>query len=246
MSGRLQDKVAIITGGGSGIGEATAELFHSEGAKVAVVDASGAQEDVVKRLGDNAIAIHADVSVPSDVENAVRATVASYGRVDIMFNNAGVGGAPAPVIDYDPDEWDRVLAVNLKGAYLGMRYAIPEMIKGGGGSVISTASVAALVHFPSVPAYSASKAALLSLTRSAAVDNAPAKVRVNAVLPGVIDTGMTRQLPDALIQGTKQATPLGYIGHVREIASVALFLASDDASFITGQGITADGGYTLL
>lgn len=245
MTGRLQDKVAVITGGGSGIGEATAELFHAEGAKVVVVDVSGAQEEVAKRLGDGAVAVHADVTSAQDVQAAIRTAVDTFGRLDVLFNNAGIDGALAPVAEYDPDDFDAVVAVNLRGVFLGIRYAVPEMVKTGGGSIISTSSMAASVVFPQMGPYSATKAGVLGLTRTAAVENAPHKVRVNAILPGVIDTGMTRQLPEALIQGTKAATPLGYIAHAREIASVALFLATEESSYITGQGITVDGGYTL-
>ena len=245
MTGRLQDKVAVITGGGSGIGEATAKLFHAEGAKVVVVDVSGAQEEVAKRLGERALAVHADVSKAQDVQTAVAAAVGAFGRIDVLFNNAGIDGSLAPLAEYDPDDFDAVVAVNLRGVFLGIRYAVPEMRKTGGGSIISTSSMAANVVFPSMGPYTATKAGVLGLTRTAAVENAPYGIRVNAVLPGVIDTGMTRQLPEALIQGTKAATPLGYIAHAREVASVALFLATDEASYVTGQGITVDGGYTL-
>lgn len=236
----------MITGAGSGIGEATAEVFIEQGAKVAVVDVSGSQEEVAKRLGENALALHADVSKEVDVKNAIHKTVDTFGKLDILYNNAGIDGALNLTGDYDEGDWDQVLAVNLKGVMLGIKHAIPAMKAAGGGSIISTASMAANVAFANMPGYCASKAGVVMLTRTAAVEYAKDKIRVNAILPGVIDTGMSRSLPEELIQGIKAATPLGYIANPREIGTVALFLATDDASFITGQDIMVDGGYTLL
>lgn len=236
----------MITGAGSGIGEATAEVFIEQGAKVAVVDVSGSQEEVAKRLGENALALHADVSKEADVKNAIQKTVDTFGKLDILYNNAGIDGALNMTGDYDEADWDQVLAVNLKGVMLGIKHAIPAMKAAGGGSIISTASMAANVAFANMPGYCASKAGVVMLTRTAAVEYAKDKIRVNAILPGVIDTGMSRSLPEELIQGIKAATPLGYIANPREIGTVALFLATDDASFITGQDIMVDGGYTLL
>lgn len=246
MAGRLEGKVAVVTGGGSGIGEATAEVFVEQGCKVVVVDISGTQDEVAQRLGENAIAVKADVSDETQIKAAIDAAVEKWGRLDVLFNNAGIDGALNLTGDYTGDDWDKVLAVNLKGVMLGTKHAIPHMKKVGGGSVISTASMAARVAFANMPAYCASKAAVVMFSRTAAVEYAPDKIRVNTILPGVIDTGMSRSLPDELIQGIKAATPLGYIADAREIGTVALFLATDDASFITGQDIVVDGGYTLV
>jgi NAD(P)-dependent dehydrogenase (short-subunit alcohol dehydrogenase family) len=246
MSGRLDGKVAIITGAGSGMGEATAELFHREGAKVVLADISGEQEKLAKRLGDNAVAIHTDVSKAADVQAMVETAVATFGKLDVLYNNAGIDGQLALTGEYATDAWDQVIAVNLTGPFLGMRYGIPAMLQSGGGSIISTASMAAQVAFPKMPAYCASKGGVVMLTRNAAVEYAAQGIRVNAILPGVIDTGMSKSLPEELIQGVKQATPQNRIADASEIASVALFLASDESSFITGQAIMVDGGYTCV
>jgi NAD(P)-dependent dehydrogenase (short-subunit alcohol dehydrogenase family) len=246
MAGRLAGKVAIITGAGSGMGAATAELFHREGAKLVLVDVSGQQEDVAKRLGDGVIAVHADVSRESDVEAMVEAALGTFGKLDVLYNNAGIDGLQARTADYTKEAWDQVIAVNLNGPFLGMRYGIPAMIKSGGGSIISTASMAANVAFANMPAYCASKAGVVMLTKTAAVEYAKDGIRVNAILPGVIGTGMTKALPEELISGIEAATPLNRIADPSEIATVALFLATDDSSFITGETITVDGGYTAI
>jgi len=246
MAGRLDGKVAIITGAGSGMGEATAELFHREGAKVVLADISGQQEDVAKRLGDGAVAIHTDVSKAADVQAMVDTAVTTFGKLDVLYNNAGIDGHLALTGDYPEDAWNQVIAVNLTGPFLGMRYGIPAMLKTGGGSIISTASMAAHVAFPNMPAYCASKGGVLMLTKNAAAEYAQQGIRVNAILPGVIGTGMTKHLPADFIQNVKNATPQGRIADASEIATVALFLASDESSFITGQGIVVDGGYTTV
>lgn len=246
MTGRLADKVAIITGAGSGMGAATAELFHREGAKLVLADVSGQQEDVAKRLGDGAIAVHADVSKESDVEAMIDTTLNTFGRLDVLYNNAGIDGLQARTADYTLEAWEQVLAVNLTGPFLGMRYGIPAMINSGGGSIISTASMAANVAFANMPAYCASKAGVVMLTKTAAVEYAKDGIRINAILPGVIGTGMTKVLPPDLISGIEAATPQNRIADPSEIATVALFLATDESSFITGETITVDGGYTAI
>jgi NAD(P)-dependent dehydrogenase (short-subunit alcohol dehydrogenase family) len=246
MAGRLEGKVAIITGAGSGMGEATAELFHREGAKVVLADISGEQETLAKRLGDGAIGVHVDVSKPSDVEAMVDTAVKTFGKLDILYNNAGIDGLQAPTAEYTKEAWDQVIAVNLTGPFLGMRYAIPVMARNGGGSIISTASIAANVAFAHMPAYCASKGGVVMLTKTAAVEYAKDGIRVNVILPGVIGTGMTPSLPPDLIQGIKEKTPQNRIAAPFEIATVALFLASDDSSFITGESIAVDGGYTAV
>ncbi|WP_261566262.1 SDR family NAD(P)-dependent oxidoreductase [Frankia gtarii] len=246
MSGRLIGKVAIITGAGSGMGEATAELFHREGARLVLADISGRQEDVAKRLGGEALAIYADVSKASDVEALVDATRSAFGRLDILFNNAGIDGDQTPIDEYTEAEWDRVIGINLKGPFLGMRYAIPVMLASGGGSIISTASIAAQVAFPNMSAYCASKGGLVMLTKTAAAEYAGQGIRVNAILPGVIDTAMSRLLPKDKIQSLRQAIPQGRIADASEVAGVALFLSSEDSSYITGQTFVVDGGYTVL
>jgi NAD(P)-dependent dehydrogenase (short-subunit alcohol dehydrogenase family) len=245
MPGRLEGKVAVITGAGSGMGAATAQLFHRQGAKVVLADISGQQESVAKQLGDGAIGVHVDVTKPADAEAMIATAVSTYGKLDILFNNAGIDGLQAPTAEYTKEAWDQVIAVNLDGPFLGMRYGIPAMIKNGGGSIISTASVAARVAFANMPAYCAAKGGVVMLTKTAAVEYAKDNIRVNAILPGVIGTGMIPNLPPDLIKGMAAKTPQNRIADPSEIATVALFLASDDSSFITGESIVVDGGYTL-
>lgn len=246
MAGRLDGKVAIVTGAGSGIGAATAKVFHAEGAKVVLVDRSGAQEDVVKGLGDNAVAVHADVTQPADVEAMVASAIDSFGKLDVLYNNAGIDGDLHLTGECPVEAWDEVIAVNLRGVFLGCRYAIPKMVKNGGGSIISTASMAARVAFPQMSAYCAAKAGVVMLTKNVAAEYAKDGIRANAVCPGVIQTAITVHLPAEMIQGIKDMTPIGRIADPTEVANLVLFLASDEASFVTGADILVDGGYTLM
>ncbi|URD59921.1 glucose 1-dehydrogenase [Sphingomonas sp. KRR8] len=246
MTGRLEGKVAIVTGAGSGMGAAMVRRFCAEGARTIAVDVSGAQDDTARDAGANCVPVHADVSVAVEVESFVRLAVDRFGKLDIICNNAGIQGPLGLTADYAEEDWDRVIAVNLKGVFLGMKYAIPEMLKIGGGSIVNTSSMAALVAFPTLPAYSASKGGVSCLTRLTAAEYASQNVRVNAILPGAIDTGMTRGMPKEYLQGAIDATLMGRIGRPEEIANLALFLASDEASFITGTETQVDGGYTLV
>ncbi len=246
MAGRLEGKVAVVTGAGSGMGEAIVKRFCAEGAKVVAVDISGAEEGVANAVGDACVACNGDVSKSADVQRAVNLAVSRFGKLDIICNNAGIQGPIAPTGDYDEDEWDKVIAVNLKGVFLGMKYAIPEMLKVGGGAIVNTSSMAAIVAFPSLPAYSASKGGVSCLTRLTAAEYASQGIRVNAILPGAIDTGMTRGMPQDYLEGAIKGTLMGRIGRPEEIANLALFLASDEASFITGTATPVDGGYTLV
>lgn len=246
MAGRLDGKVAIVTGAGSGMGAATAKLFAAEGAKVVVADISGKETEVAAAAGPNAIATHVDVSKTADVQAMIKLAVDSFGRLDIIYNNAGVNGMLVSTHEYPEDEFDRIVAINLKGVFLGMKYAIPHMLKVGGGSIINTSSMAAIVAFPLMSAYCASKGGVSALTRLTAAEYAGQNIRCNAILPGAIDTGMTKGLPADYIAGAVAATPAGRIGTPEEIAGLALFLASDESSFITGTCTPVDGGYTVL
>jgi NAD(P)-dependent dehydrogenase (short-subunit alcohol dehydrogenase family) len=245
---RLKNKVTLITGGGSGIGRATCSLFAREGAKVAVADyvAEGGHETVrqIKAAGGEALFVQADVSKSAEVRNMVAATVQAYGRVDILFNNAGIEGPSAKLVNYDEEAWDRVIAIDLTAVFLGMKHTIPEMIKQGGGVIISTASVAGLVGLPGSGAYAAAKAGVINLTRMAALEYASKNIRVNCICPGVIRTPMAqRVMGDRPEEQTIRMEPIGRLGMPEDIANAALFLASDESSFATGAPFIVDGGY---
>ncbi len=245
MVGRLSDKVAVITGGASGIGLAMAEAFVREGAKVVIGDRSGQQDAVAQKLGANTEGFAVDVCDSAQVAALLAHAVSRFGRLDILCNNAGVDGVQAPLVDYDESEFDRVIAVNLRGPFLGMKHAIPLM-RAKGGAIINTASIAGSVVMPSMPAYCAAKAGVMQLTKAAAVENARAGIRVNAICPGVIRTPMVAELPGEFIAGLENATPAGRIAEPREVANLAVFLASDESPFLTGVSINIDGGFTLI
>lgn len=245
---RLKNRVALITGGASGIGRATCVLFAREGAKVMVADyaAEGGNETVrqIKAAGGDAAFVRVDVSKSAEVQNMIVTTVKTYGRVDILFNNAGIEGPSAKLANYKEEDWDRVIAIDLTAVYLGMKYVIPEMIKQGGGVIISTASVAGLVGFPGSGAYAAAKAGVINLTRMAALEYADKNIRVNCICPGIIDTPMV----DRVVGGRPKervvkAEPIGRLGKPEDIANAALFLASDESSFATCAPFVIDGGY---
>jgi NAD(P)-dependent dehydrogenase (short-subunit alcohol dehydrogenase family) len=252
--GRLAGKVAIVTGGASGIGEGMVQALHAAGAHVAVADISGRQDEVAAALGDRTLAIAVDVTDDDTVGAMVQRTVEEFGRLDVICNNAGIDGEISPAADYAPDAFDRVLAVNTRGVYSGIRHAIPAMLQsGGGGSIINTASIAGMVAFPGLSAYCASKGAVIALTRCVAVEYAKAGIRCNAICPGVIETPLLKALetrePEMyaqLLAGAEAMTALGRIGQPAEIAAAAVFLASDEASFLTGAAIPVDGAYTAV
>jgi NAD(P)-dependent dehydrogenase (short-subunit alcohol dehydrogenase family) len=248
--GDLENKVAIITGASSGIGRASVELFAGAGAVVIaadVADEAGQHlADEMGRKGHTCTFIHADVSKESDVRAMVHLALSQYGRLDAIFNNAGIEGDQAPTAEATLDNWERVIDINLKGTFLGMKYGIEAMLRNGGGSVINNASVAGLVGFPGIPAYCASKGGVVQLTRGAALEYATQGVRVNCLCPGVIDTPMVQRFthdnPEMQQQMT-QMEPVGRLGRPEEVAELALFLASDRSSFITGAIIPVDGGF---
>jgi NAD(P)-dependent dehydrogenase (short-subunit alcohol dehydrogenase family) len=246
---RLDGKIAIVTGAGMGQGKSTALRLARDGAKVVAADVSGAQNDTAAELPESIVAVRTDVTRAEDVKALVQEATDRYGRVDIMCNVVGVAGlAQALVPDVEESEYDALMAINLKSTFLGMKYAIPVMVEGGGGSVVNWSSVGGLVSSEATGAYCASKAGVLALTRAAAREWGRKNVRVNAICPGFIyPTGMTlmgeEQYPELVQQAASKAA-LDRAGHPDEIAAVAAFLASDDASFITGATIVADGGWT--
>ncbi len=250
---RLRDKVCIITGAGSGMGRVACEMFAREGAKVAaweVVAETGEETAArVRAAGGDATFVACDVSDEASVRAAVAATVARYGGVDVLYNNAGImPEADHSVLDTPVEVWDRVMAVNVRGIFLGCKYAIPEMLKGGGGSIINIASFVALVGC-SVPqdAYTASKGALISLTKSLAIQFRPRGIRTNAICPGPIETPlMTEWLltDDAAKQLRLNRQPSGRFGRPEDIVNCALYLASDESDWTNGAVLVVDGGIT--
>lgn len=245
MAGRLDGKVAVVTGGASGIGRAMVEAFVREGAKVVIGDLSGRQDQTAREIGPATTGFAVDVSKSDQVAALLAHAVATFGGLHILCNNAGFDGAQAPLADYDEDEFDRVLAVNLRGAFLGMKHAIPLM-RAQGGAIINTASIAGSVVMPAMPAYCAAKAGVMQLTKVAAAETARDGIRVNTICPGVIRTQMVAELPPEFIAGLENATPAGRIADPSEVANLAVFLASDESPFLTGVSINIDGGFTLL
>jgi NAD(P)-dependent dehydrogenase (short-subunit alcohol dehydrogenase family) len=250
MPGRLEGKVALITGGGSGIGRATVLRFLDEGARVVVADfneATGKETlELAGRHRDRARFVRADVAREADVEAAVGLATSAFGRLDCVFNNAGVAGAFGPITHLDVDDWDYTFAVLVRGVMLGMKYGARVMkAQGEGGSFINTASIAGLNGGDAPQAYSAAKAAVINLTRAVAVELAPLRIRVNAICPGGINTPLLhRGSPEAMEGMLAKMQPWPEAGRAEHIASVALFLASEDARFVTGEALVADGGLT--
>jgi len=245
----FKDKVIIVTGSTFGIGKSTAIEFAQRGAKVVLSDWREDEdtEKNIKENGGDAIFVKCDVSNEEDVKNLVDKTISHYGRLDYAFNNAGIEGTPSPVTDCTNDNWDKTMNINLKGVWFCMKYQIPEMLKVGGGSIVNNASIAGLVGFAGVPAYVASKHGVVGLTKNAALDYAKQNIRVNSVCPGVIHTPMvdrfTGEDPKVLEQ-LVAAKPMGRVGQPEEVAETVVFLCSSAASFITGQAIAIDGGWT--
>jgi NAD(P)-dependent dehydrogenase (short-subunit alcohol dehydrogenase family) len=248
----LRDKVALVTGGASGIGRATALFFADEGARVAVLDIQTASgEDTVRRIeakGGEAAFFACDVSRDAQVREAMAAVVGRFGGLDCAFNGAGIEGITAPVADYDEDAFDRIVEINLKGVWLCMKYEIPEMLKRGGGSIVNAASAAALVAIPGASGYTAAKHGVLGLTKSAALEHAKSGVRINAVCPGVVHTEMIDRVIKHAPHMEKfyaDSEPIGRMGRVDEIAGAVVWLCSPWASFMIGSGVVIDGGVTL-
>jgi NAD(P)-dependent dehydrogenase (short-subunit alcohol dehydrogenase family) len=250
MSGRFAGRGILVTGAGSGIGRAAAQLFANEGGRVVVVDQdeNEAQATVtsIRQAGGEALAIGADVSREADCRGMVERALAAYGRLHVAFNNAGIGASGFAVADEEEVTWSRLIDVNLKGIFLGMKYEIPAMVGAGGGAIVNTASVAGLVGERGIGAYSASKHGVVGLTRTAALDYIGQGVRINAVCPGATRTRILASwFQDPKVESfILSRHPIGRIAEPEEIARAVLFLASDDASFIVGQALAVDGGLT--
>ena len=250
---KLEDKVAVITGAGSGIGYEMATLFAREGARImgADVDADGLATTAaaVEAIGRPMRTFVADVTDPTAVENLMAETVEAFGSIDILCNNAGIGHVGS-VLDVTPEEWDRVMAVNVRGVYLGCKYAVPYMLAQGGGIIVNTASVAGQVGLPKRAVYSASKGAVIALTKQVAIEYVDKNIRVNCVCPGTVETPWVQRLlaveddPAAALENLRLRQPMGRLGQPDEVAKAALYLASDAADFITGIELVLDGGLT--
>lgn len=250
MSGMFAGKVVLVTGAASGIGREAALAFGREGARVVVSDISEeAGVGVVGEIsssGGEAMFVRADVSKAGDVESLVGQTVEAYGGLDIAHNNAGIGGAYAPTEDYPEDEFDRVIAVNLKSVWLCMKYEIPAMLERGGGAIVNTSSAAGLVGLAYNTAYTAAKHGVVGLTRAASQEYAKRGIRINAVCPGFVETPLVAEaLEDfASKEALVRAHPVGRLGEANEVAGAVLWLASEGASFVTGTTVSVDGGLT--
>ena len=252
MSGSLEGKTALVTGGGSGIGRAASLAYAKDGARVVVADVNveGGEETVqlIKETGGEAILVHADVSKPEDTQAMVAQAVQTFGSLDCAFNNAGIGGGKERHLtaDYLEDDWDRVMSINLKGVWLCMKAEIPQMMKQGKGAIVNTASIAGLVGLSGTVAYVAAKHGVTGLTKAAAMEYAKSGIRVNAVCPGYIQTPLVQGIFDE-IDGYRERVasrhPMDRLGEPEEIAQAVLWLSSDSASFVTGHNMAVDGGY---
>ena len=248
---KLSNKVALITGSGSGIGRASAILFSQEGAKIAAadIDKEGGHQtvDSIKQKGADAIFIQTDVTKASDVERMVKITLDRYGKLDILFNNAGIGMPFMPIEQIEEDFWHRIMDINVKGIFLGCKYAIPAMKRQGGGVIINTASISGVRPRPGNTAYSTSKGAAIVLTKALALELAPFKIRVNCINPVVVDTPfLEKNISQSQLEEAKKTMlstiPLGRLCQPEDIAHAALYLASDESSMVTGASLNVDGG----
>ncbi|MBI4285981.1 MAG: SDR family oxidoreductase [Chloroflexi bacterium] len=250
---RLANKVALITGGGSGLGRASAIMFAQEGAKVVIAQrtAATAEETVaaIKQKGGDAFSVPTDVTLSADVQRVIKATLDKYGKIDILYNNAGMEHMRTPVQDIDEALWDRIFTVNVKGYFLMVKYAIPVMLKAGGGVIINTASTLAIRPRAGLGAYITSKGAVITFTKLLATELAPT-IRANCICPMAIDTPMQRRLSakigfEKFAQEVAGRTPLGRMATPEEVADTAVFLASDESKMLTGAVISVDGGSAM-
>lgn len=246
---RFTDKVVLVTGAANGIGRAAAIAFASEGARVAILDRTGeALEETkaaVKATGGDVLPIVCDVASPEQVEAAIKQIVERFGRLDVAFNNAGIENEAAPLHKIELEDWDRLLGINLRGTFLCMKHEISQMVRQGGGVVVNTSSGAGICGVEGGASYAASKHAIIGMTKSAALDYAKQNIRVNAVLPGNIETPMMKRFTGGDIQKAIDLEPVGRLGKPEEIAESVLWMSSDLGGFVTGSAVVVDGGWSL-
>jgi NAD(P)-dependent dehydrogenase (short-subunit alcohol dehydrogenase family) len=246
---RFTGKVAFVTGAASGIGRATAVAFAREGARVAILDlteeALATTAGAVRATGAEVLVLACDVAKPEQVEAAIAEVVATFGRLDVAFNNAGVENKAAPVAEIALEEWDRILNINLRGTFVCMKHELAQLVRQGGGVVVNTSSGAGVRGVAGGASYAASKHAIIGLTKSAALDYAKANIRVNAVLPGNIETPMMDRFTGGDIQKAIDLEPVGRLGKPEEIADAVLWMSADLGAFVTGAAIAVDGGWSL-
>jgi NAD(P)-dependent dehydrogenase (short-subunit alcohol dehydrogenase family) len=251
-SGSLAGKVAFVTGGASGIGRVTALAFARQGATVVVadIDAQGSRDTarMIGDLGGRALAVGCDVTRGADVQAALTKTVEAFGRLDYAFNNAGAEQQPKLTAEMTEEEWDRIIAINLRSVFLCLKYEIPLLLQHGGGAIVNTSSGAGIKVFGRGAAYAAAKHGVVGLTKDAALDYAASNIRINAICPGIIDTEMMDRFTGGTPEGRDRVIaqePIGRMGRPEEIAASVVWLCSDAASFVTGHALVADGGQTL-
>jgi NAD(P)-dependent dehydrogenase (short-subunit alcohol dehydrogenase family) len=252
LMGKLDGKVAVITGAAAGIGAATARLFASEGAAVVIADYNGVGgelvADEIQESGGRASAVQTNVARAEDVQAMIDHALSKFGSIDILMNNAGIGSAPVPIHETDEKDWDRVIAVDLKGVFLGIKYVVPHMIERGGGTIINVASIAGLVGSPRLSPYAAAKAGVIELTKVVAAEYSRYNIRCNTIAPGWTQTAIVDAYMSSGVSEEKlvKNVPMRRLGHVSEIAHTALFLASDEAAFVQGTTVVIDGGLTAV
>ncbi len=253
MAGRLDGKVAVITGAGSGMGKAMAQLFAAEGAKLVLADISGKQDEVAAAVGGGAgvgaVAVHCDVGDEAQVQAMIAKAESAFGRLDVLCNNAGFGGGMAPLHKQSLEHWDRIHNTNIRGVFLCMKYGIISMLGSGGGAIVNTGSASAVVGWKHHSVYGAAKAGVHQLTKIAALDYSDKNIRVNAIAPGTMWTGLVAasQTHETPPEGfpTLAGIPMGRWGLAKDIAQAALYLASDEAAYVTGVILPVDGGYSI-
>lgn len=248
---RLDGKVALVVGGSTGIGRATAVAFAHAGASVVIAgrgqDRGKETEALVQQTGAKGLFIATDVTDSSSVRDLIERTVETFGQIDAAFNNAGIEGKVAPIAETTEEDFDTLMNTNLKGVYLGLKYQIFQMLKNGGGAIVNTASIGGLVGFPDTAIYCASKHGVIGLTKTAALELATSNIRVNAIAPGAVQTGLLNRMAgsEAAAQGVAQAIPMNRIAKPEEVADAVVWLCSTEAAYVTGHTLTIDGGFTI-